>query len=129
MSRMALLMLALGSPAALADTGGAEFEDTGAGEETTSPGEGEGEGEGEAEGTDDDTDSSAGSSSSGGDTGSSEDVPNGVDPEVLDDDDSLNTGSGGSPKHLSGIEEPTACGGSMALLFLPLLLGWRYRGS
>lgn len=119
MSRMAVLMLALSSPVALADTGDAEIEDTGAGEDTDPQDRGEEE---------DDTESSDGSTSSGDDTGETENVPNGVDPEILDEDPE-NTGSSGNPENLSGVEEPTACGGSMALLFLPLMLGWRYRGS
>lgn len=122
MSRMAVLMLALSSPVALAgavdDTG--VVEDTGAAEDTDTQSDPE-----EEDG--DDTETSDGSTSAGDDTGSTEDVPNGVNPEVFGED-AQNTGSSGSPDSLSGVEEPTACGGSMALLLLPLL-GWRYRGS
>lgn len=105
MFRTAVLLLALSSPVALADTG---TEDTGT-EEAEDTGEAE--------------DSSSGST----DTGTGE-APNTRDPDVLDDDDN-NTGTSGSPASLPGSDSGCGGSGSMALLALPLLLGWRSRRS
>jgi hypothetical protein len=66
-------------------------------------------------------------SASSGDTGS-ENTPNTRDPDVLDAD-SQNTGTAGSPVPLAGRDTGGCGGGSMALLALPLLLGWRHRRS
>ena len=98
-----MLMLALLTPAALADTG---IEDTGL--------------------TDTGIEDTGLTDTGIGDT-STPTSGVGIDnPNVLDDDDTTNTGSGGSPM---GLGTSDGCGGSMALLLLPILFGWRSRGS
>ena len=110
MFRTAVLLLALSSPVALADTG---TEDTGTAEDT-----GAAEDTGEAEDT-----VSGGTEDSGGADGSNTQTP-----DILDDGDQ-NTGTAGSPADLPGVDTGCSGSGSMALLALPLLFGWRLRRS
>ena len=115
MLRVAVLMLALSSPLAFAGKKGGDPKDTGL--QDTGDTWSEDTGDTWSEDTEgEDTDSL--------DTGTGGDSIT-QNPEVLGDV-SDNTGTNGSPVTLTGAEE-SGCGGSMALLLLPVMLGWRLR--